>query len=97
MAIGITSCVLLVALLLAFSLASCSDPGIVRRIPYSQFLRQEKPEGHSKCGACAGTQRRPQPLLTVAATGHCHVYRPRGTAHCYECDVCVAEVRRWGR
>ncbi|CAM9318615.1 unnamed protein product [Ascophyllum nodosum] len=69
------------AVLFAFSLTACSDPGIIYRpagrLPGSVADPPEDP--------------RDDEMSSTVLCGRCDVKRPRGAIHCHDCDVCVAK------
>ncbi|CAN0355923.1 unnamed protein product, partial [Hapterophycus canaliculatus] len=88
------------ALLLAFSLTACSDPGIV----YRPAERIVPPTGSSRGrGSAAAAAAAAAAAVTDAGLaptamegggvlcGRCDVKRPVGAIHCNDCNVCVAK------
>ena len=80
--------------LLCFSYAACSDPGVVYQNPSTEDAILE--EGGA--GYCASSIEILF-LLLVCVRGvgmmecnHCAIMRPSSAMHCYDCGVCVDKV-----
>ncbi|CAM9772576.1 unnamed protein product [Pylaiella littoralis] len=86
-------CVTGSALLLAFSLTACSDPGIV----YRPAVRIPSPAGNSPgagaCGAAVSDAASDPSTMEGGGVlcGRCDVKRPVGAFHCSDCNVCVTK------
>ncbi len=61
------------------SLTACSDPGIIAKVP--------EEDSESQLSEVNSKER-------MSKCNICHVYRPRGAKHCYECNICVLELDR---
>lgn len=65
------------AVILSFTLAACSDPGIIPpRDPDLEAPEYEHVPGTTRMSLCT----------------HCNVLRPPGAIHCHDCKVCVLEL-----
>ncbi|CAN0098382.1 unnamed protein product [Ectocarpus sp. 6 AP-2014] len=87
------------ALLLAFSMTACSDPGIVyrpaeRRIPPPAAAEAVGGESGGGGGEAAVADAALPPMAMEEGgvlCGRCDVKRPAGAIHCNECNVCVTK------
>ncbi|CAN0184847.1 unnamed protein product, partial [Scytosiphon promiscuus] len=84
------------ALLLAFSLTACSDPGIVYR-PAERIPPLVDSEGGGGSTSASGvvTDEVLAPPTAMEGggvlCGRCDVKRPLGAIHCNDCNVCVTK------
>jgi len=79
----------LAALVTAFSLTACSDPGIVFLEPFNEADEADGLESGSGGGKTADGKKCP---ANWRYCGQCELMRPPSAQHCYECGMCVTEL-----
>ena len=82
-AMGAIQWALIIATTLCFSLAGCSEPGIVFRELFDEVVVV-----HTGEDAEEGLKRIPKKIKC----SQCDVHRLPSASHCYDCDLCVSDL-----